>query len=181
MSIIKLLQVKGFYQNGKSRDFVKEQSWDGLIALREDLTFDGVVKDNPPAKDYDCLICGTLVDYNGISLIKFPNHGYSPCGFYGLSTVDDIHGGWCIYDYASIRDAGYCKIIIHEIPMDDSVLSDVTSKAEVLKSEMDSFSLWLYEGLTENIDLTVSNFIRNMDKYKKDVENQIGALKKLDL
>lgn len=87
MKTIKLLTVTGYYQEGDNFDFVEEKSWKGTALLREDLTFEGIVIDNSTIYNFDRLISGTLVEYNGTSLIKFSNHGLCPCSFFGMSNI----------------------------------------------------------------------------------------------
>lgn len=181
MEIIKLLAVTGYYQEGNNLNFVEEKSWRGTALLRQDLTFEGIVVDNSATSNFDCLISGTLVEYNGTSLIKFSNHGPCPCSFFGMSTGKEIIGGWAVHDYMSTYDAGRSKIIFTEIPIDESTVEDITSKIEVFKEEMDSFSEELYNSLIENMSLTVEDFIHNMEENKDDIEREIGStLKKLE-
>ena len=119
METIKLLAVTGYYQEGNNLNFVEEKSWKGTVLLREDLTFEGIVADNSATTNFDRLISGTLVEYNGTSLIKFSNHGLCPCSFFGMSTGKEIIGGWAVHDYLFTHDAGRSKIIFTEIPMDE--------------------------------------------------------------
>lgn len=182
METIKLLAVTGYYQEGNNFNFVEEKSWRGTVLLREDLTFEGIVADNSATSNFDRLISGTLVEYNGTSLIKFSNHGLCPCSFFGMSTGKEIIGGWAVYNYMFNYDAGRSKIIFTEIPMDESMVADITSRIEAFKEEMDSFSEELYDSLIENMSLTVEDFIHNMEENKDSIEREIGStLKKLEL
>lgn len=182
METIKLLEITGYYQEGNNFNFVEEKSWKGTVLLREDLTFEGIVIDNSAMSNFDCLISGTLVEYNGISSIKFSNHGLCPCSFFGMSTGKEIIGSWADYDdYPSTYDAGRSKIIFTEIPIDESTVADITSRIEAFKEEMDSFSEMLYNSLIENMALTVEDFIHNMEANKGSIEREIcGTLKKLE-
>jgi hypothetical protein len=181
MKTIKLLAVTGYYQEGDNFDFVEGKSWKGTVLLREDLTFEGIVIDNSSTSNFDRLISGTLVEYNGTSLIKFSNHGLCPCSFFGMSNGKEIIGNWAVHDHLFTHDAGRCKIIFSEIPMDESTVEDITSRIEVFKEEMDSFSEYLYKSLIENMSLTVENFIQNMEENKDNIEREIGCtLKKLE-
>ena len=183
METIKLLAVTGYYQEGNNFNFVEEKSWRGTALLREDLTFEGIVADNSATSNFDRLISGTLVEYNGTSLIKFSNHGLCPCSFFGMSTGKEIIGCWALHDYLfTPHDAGRSKIIFTEIPMDESTVADITSRIEAFKEEMDSFSEDLYNFLIENMSLTVEDFIYNMEENKDNIEREIGStLKKLEL
>lgn len=182
MENIKLLAVTGYYQDGNNFNFVEKKSWKGTALLREDLTFEGIVVDNSATGNFDRLISGTLVEYNGTSLIKFSNHGLCPCSFFGMSTGKEIIGGWAVNDYLFPHDAGRFKIIFTEIPMDESMVADITSRIEVFKEEMDSFSEELYDSLIENMSLTVEDFIHKMEENKDSIEREIGStLKKLEL
>lgn len=180
MKTIKLLAVTGYYQEGNNFDFVEEKSWKGTALLREDLTFEGIVIDNSATSNFDRLISGTLVEYNGTSLIKFSNHGLCPCSFFGMFNGKEIIGGWAVHDYLSTYDAGRSKIIFTEIPMGESTVADITSRIEAFKEGMDSFSEELYNSLIENMSLTVEGFIQNMEENKDNIEREIGCtLKKL--
>ena len=181
METIKLLAVTGYYQEGNNFNFVEEKSWKGTALLREDLTFEGIVVDNSATSNFDRLISGTLVEYNGTSLIKFSNHGLCPCSFFGMSTGKEIIGGWAVHDYL-FTHAGRSKIIFTEIPMDESTVADINSRIEAFKAEMDSFSEELYDSLIENMSLTVEDFIHNMEANRDNIEREIGStLKKLEL
>lgn len=180
MKTIKLLAVSGFYQKGNKFDFVEEKSWKGTVLLREDLTFEGIVIDNS-ATNFDRLISGTLVEYNGTFLIKFSNHGLCPCIFSGMSNGKEIIGSWAVRDYRFTIDVGRCKIIFTVIPMDESTVEDIISRIEAFKEEMDSFSDELYNSLIENMSRTVEGFIQNMEENKDNIEREIGCtLKKLE-
>lgn len=182
MEIIKLLVVTGYYQEGNNFNFVEEKSWRGTALLREDLTFEGIVTDNSATSDFDRLISGTLVEYNGTSLIKFSNHGLCPCSFFVMSTGKEIIGSWAVHDYIFTHDAGRSKIIFTEIPIDESMVADITFRIEAFKEEMDSFSEELYDSLIDNMSLTVEDFIHNMEENKDSIEKEIGnTLKKLEL
>lgn len=181
METIKLLAVTGYYQEGNNFNFVEKKSWRGKVLVREDLTFEGVVVDNSDMSNFECLISGTLVEYNGTSFIKFSNHGLCPCSFFGMSTGKEIIGGWVVHDYLSTYDAGRSKIIFTEIPMDESTVADITSSIKAFKEEMDSFSENIYNSLIQNMSLTVENFIHNLETNKDSVEREIGsALKKME-
>lgn len=181
METIKLLAVTGYYQEGNNFNFVEEKSWRGTALLREDLTFEGIVVDNSATSNFDRLISGTLVEYNGTSLIKFSNHGLCPCSFFGMSTGKEIIGGWAVHDYLSTYDAGRSKIIFTEIPMNESTVVEITSKIEVFKEKMDSFSEAIYNSLIENMSLTVEDFIHNMEVNRDSIEREIGStLKKME-
>ena len=104
METIKLLAVTGYYQNGDYYNFVEEKSWRGTALLREDLTFEGIVVDNSATTNFDRLISGTLVEYTGTYLIKFSNHGFCPCSFFGMSTGKEIIGGWTVHGRRSFID-----------------------------------------------------------------------------
>lgn len=180
MKIIKTLAVTGYYQQGDTFDFVEEKSWKGTALLREDLTFEGIVVDNSATNNFDRLISGTLVEYNGTSLIKFSNHGLCPCSFFGMANGKEILGSWAVHGFLSTYDAGRCKIIFVQIPMDESTVTDISSRIETFKKEMDSFSEYLYNSLIENMSLTVEGFIQNMEENKDRIEREIGCtLKKL--
>lgn len=182
MQIIKLLAVTGYYQYGNNFDFGEEKSWRGTVLLREDLTFEGIVVDNSATTNFDRLISGTLVEYNGTSLIKFSNHGFDPCSFFGISTGKEIIGSWAAYDHHTAHDMGRSKIILTEIPMDESTVADITSRIEVFKKEMDYFSERLYDELIKNMSLTVEEFIHNLEENKEGIEREIGGtFKKLEL
>lgn len=181
METIKLLAVTGYYQEGNNFNFVEEKSWRGTALLREDLTFEGIVVDNSATSNFDRLISGTLIEYNGTSLIKFSNHGLCPCSFFGMSTGKEIIGGWAVHDYLSTYDAGRSKIIFTEIPMNESTVVEITSKIEVFKEKMDSFSEAIYNSLIENMSLTVEDFIHNMEVNRDSIEREIGStLKKME-
>ena len=181
MKTIKLLAVTGYYQEGNNFDFVEEKSWKGTALLREDLTFEGIVVDNSATSNFDRLISGTLVEYNGTSLIKFSNHGLLPCSFFGMSNGKEIIGNWAVHSYLSTYDAGRSKIIFTEIPMDESTVTDITSRIEAFKEEMDSFSERLYNSLIEHMSLTIEVFIQNLEENKLNIESEIGCtLKKLE-
>lgn len=181
MKTIKLLTVTGYYQEGDNFDFVEEKSWKGKALLREDLTFEGIVIDNSAIYNFDRLISGTLVEYNGTSLIKFSNHGLCPCSFFGMSNGKEIIGSWAVYGYYNTYDVGRCKIIFTEFPMDEFTVADITSRIEAFKEEMDSFSEDLYNSHIENLNLTVESFIQNMEENKDGIEREIGCtLKKLE-
>ena len=181
MKTIKLLAVTGYYQEGNIFDFVEEKSWKGTALLREDLTFEGIVIDNSATSNFDRLISGTLVEYNGTSLIKFSNHELCPCSFFGMSNGKEIIGSWAVHDFRSTYDAGRCKIIFVQIPMDESTVTDISSRIEAFKEEMDSFSEDLYNSLIENMSITVEGFIQNMEENKDNIEKEIGCtLKKLE-
>ena len=110
MEKLRLLKVQGYYNRIISFDFNEENSWTGYAILREDLTFEGIVNDMGSEK-IDRLISGTLVQYNGASLIKFRNGNFCPCSFYGMSTGKIILGNWAAYDYLSTIEQGRCKIV----------------------------------------------------------------------
>ena len=181
MKTIKLLTVTGYYQEGDNFDFVEEKSWKGKALLREDLTFEGIVIDNSAIYNFDRLISGTLVEYNGTSLIKFSNHGLCPCSFFGISNGKEIIDSWAVHGYYNTYDVGRCKIIFTEFPMDEFTVADITSRIEAFKEEMDSFSEDLYNSHIENLNLTVESFIQNMEENKDGIEREIGCtLKKLE-
>lgn len=181
MKTIKLLTVTGYYQEGDNFDFVEEKSWKGKALLREDLTFEGIVINNSAIYNFDRLISGTLVEYNGTSLIKFSNHGLCPCSFFGMSNGKEIIGSWAVHGYYNTYDVGRCKIIFTEFPMDEFTVADITSRIEAFKEEMDSFSEDLYNSHIENLNLTVESFIQNMEENKDGIEREIGCtLKKLE-
>lgn len=182
MQNIKLLEVTGYYQEGDNFNFVEEKSWRGKVVLREDLTFEGIVVDNSTHNDFDRLLSGTLVEYNGTSLMKFSNHDLCPCSFFGMSNGKEILGSWAVHDYFGTYDAGRCKIIFAEIPAEEGVVSDILQRIEKFKSEMDSYSSELYDLLIENMNLTVEGFIKNMNENKDEIEREIGCtLKKLEI
>ena len=178
----RLLEVKGYYQYGDDFNFVEEKSWKGKAILRENLTFEGIVVDKCSKITDNQLISGTLVEYNGASLIKFTNHGCCPCSIFGMSTGKEVIGSWAFHDYVFTRDAGRSKMIFSEIPMDESEMSDILEKIEDFKSDMDDFSEELYDSLIANMQLTVTEFISNMNANKVNIEREIGApLKKMEL
>jgi len=182
MQNIKLLEVTGYYQEGDNFNFVEEKSWRGKVILREDLTFEGIVVDNSTHNDFDRLLSGTLVEYNGTSLMKFSNHDLCPCSFFGMSNGKDILGSWAVHNYFGAYTAGRCKIIFAEIPAEESVVSDILQRIENFKAEMDSYSSELYDSLIENMNLTVEGFIKNMNENKDEIEREIGCtLKKLEI
>lgn len=181
MKAIKLLAVTGYYQEGNNFDFVEQKSWKGTALLREDLTFEGIVFDNSATNNFDRLISGTLVEHNGAFLIKFSNHGLCPCSFFGMSNGKEIIGNWAVHDFLSTYDAGRCKIVFAEIPMDKSTVTDISSRMEVFKKEMGPFSEDLYNYLIENMSLTVENFIQHLKENKSSIEREFGfTLKKLE-
>ena len=178
----RLLEVKGYYQEGNNFNFVEEKSWKGKVILREDLTFEGVVADKCSKHTDNILISGTLVEYNGASLIKFTNHGYRPCSFFGMSTGKEIIGGWAVHDFRFTKDMGRCKIIFAEVPMDKNEMSEILQKIEDFKSGMDGFSTKIYNSLVANMQLTVKQFIDNMNENRENIEKEIGfPLQKLEL
>lgn len=178
----RLLDVKGYYQEGDNFNFVEEKSWKGKVILREDLTFEGIVVDQCSKITDNRLISGTLVEYNGASLMKFTNHDCCPCSFFGMSTGKEVVGTWAVHDYFSTSNMGRCKIIFTEVQMDESEMSDVFKKIEDFKSDMDDFSKKLYESLIDNMHLTVTEFISNMEANKANIEKEIGfSLKKMEL
>lgn len=182
METIKLLAVTGYYQNGDYYNFVEEKSWRGTALLREDLTFEGIVVDNSATTNFDRLISGTLVEYTGTYLIKFSNHGFCPCSFFGMSTGKEIIGGWTVHGYSATRDAGRSKIIFTEIPMDESIVADITSRIEAFKEKMDFFSEKLYDDFIENMSPIVEHFILIMEANREKLERAIGGtLKKMEL
>lgn len=182
MQNIKLLEVTGYYQEGNNFNFVEEKSWRGKVILREDLTFEGIVVDNYTNNDFDRLLSGTLVKYNGTSLMKFSNHGLCPCSFFGMSDGKDILGSWAVHDYHSTYTAGRCKIIFTQIPTEEKAVSDISQRIEKFKAEMDSYSSNIYKSLIENMSLTVEGFIQNMNENKDEIEEELGCtLKKLEI
>ena len=181
MEIIKLLAVKGYYQEGNSWTFVEEKSWTGTAILRKDLTFEGIVVDYSKTTSLDRLISGTLADYNGTSLVKFSNHDLCPCSFVAMSTGKENFGGWSTHDYFNIKSRGRCKIVFTEIPMDEIVIKDITSRIETFKAEMDVFSRDLYRTFIENVDETVAKFISNIEEHRNSYEKLIGKpLRKME-
>lgn len=183
MDNVKILGVTGYYQEGNNFEFVEGKSWKGEVILREDLTFEGIVIDQySDITTDDRFISGTLVEYNGASLMKFSNHGLCPCSFFGMSTGKEIIGSWAVHDYVFTVDKGRCKIIFTELPEDDSTVSDILRKIETFKSNMDEFSKELYNSLIENMSATVENFLDNMEQSKEKIEKEIGyPLKKLEI
>lgn len=182
MQNIKLLEVTGYYQEGDNFNFVEEKSWRGKVILREDLTFEGIVVDNSPHNDFDHLLSGTLVEYNGTSLMKFSNCGLCPCSFFGMSNGKEILGAWAVNDYFFTYDAGRCKIIFTQIPTEEKVVSDISQRIEKFKTEMDSYSKDIYKSLIENMSLTVEGFIQNINEDKDEIEEELGCtLKKLEI
>lgn len=181
MEKLRVLKVHGYFNYEDSFDFKEENSWTGHVILREDLTFEGIVNDKS-SEDKDRLISGTLVEYNGASLMKFTNGGFCPCSFYGMSTGKAILGTWTAHDYIFTSVQGRCKIIFTEIPLEEKLISDLESKMNSFKSEMDDYSKELYNSLIENMSLTVNNFIINMDTNRDMLEIEIGSpLQKLEL
>lgn len=177
MEKLRLLKVQGYYNHIISFDFNEENSWTGYAILREDLTFEGIVND-VGSESKDRLISGTLVQYNGASLMKFTNGSFGPCSFFGMSTGKIIFGNWAFHDYIQ----GRCKIVFTEIPIEEELISNLKSKMDSFKSEMDDYSKMFYSSLIENMPLTVSNFIQNMETDRKSLEMEIGApLQKLEL
>ena len=182
MKNIKLLEVTGYYQEENTFNFVEEKSWKGTVILREDLTFEGIVVDNLVDNNFDRLVSGTLVDYNGASFIKFSNHGLCPCSFFGMSTGKEVIGSWAVHSRFFVNDAGRCKMVFKEIPMYDAIIENIEQRIESFKSEMDSVSSELYESLIENMNCTVKEFIQNMNANRANIEKEIGyPLKKLEL
>ena len=182
MENIKLLEITGYYQVGEGYDFVDEKSWKGKVILREDLTFEWIVVDNFSDNDFDRLVSGTLVEYNGTSLMKFSNHNMCPLSFFGVSNGKEIVGTYAVHDYHSTYDNGRCKIIFAEIPVEEDIVSDILQKVEEFKKEMDTFSKDIYESLIDNIELTVQDFIENMNKYRVEIEKEVGfTQKKLEI
>lgn len=99
-----------------------------------------------------------------------------------MSTGKEIIGSWAVHDYMFTHDAGRSKIIFTEIPIDESMVADITFRIEAFKEEMDSFSEELYDSLIDNMSLTVEDFIHNMEENKDSIEKEIGnTLKKLEL
>lgn len=182
MKNIKLLKVTGYYQEGNNFNFVEEKSWRGKVILREDLTFEGIVMDNSTQYNFDRYLYGTLVEYNGTSLMKFSNHGLCPCSFFGMSNGKEILGTWAFHDYIATSTAGRCKIIFEEIPEDEGVIGEISEKIDKFKAEMDCFSKKLYQSFVDNMTLTVEKFIKNMNENKAEIEKEIGCtLKKLEI
>lgn len=181
MKDIRLLEVKGYYNKVNMFEFTEEQSWKGHVILREDLTFEGIVVDEyANATTEDRLISGTLVDYNGVSLVKFYNHGFFPCAFYGMSNGKEIFGNWEVYNY--INKMGRCKIIFKEIPAEEEIVESIMSKIEKFKEDMDEYSEEMYNVLIENMSSTVEQFLRNLEADKENVKAELGFnVKKLEL
>lgn len=177
----KLLKIKGYYNRKVPFDFDEQNSWEGHVILREDLTFEGIVNDYS-SQDKDRLIFGTLVDYNGTSLMKFTNGGFCPCSFFGVSTGKEVLGYWSSTDSDSTIYQGKSKIIFEELPMDDSLVTDLKERIESFKSEISIFNYKIYNSFTKNIDLTVKQFFQDLETNRKNLEIEVGApLRKLEL
>lgn len=183
MKNIKLLEIKGYYNKVNLFEFTEEQSWKGHVILREDLTFEGIVVDEySNVTTEDRFLSGTLVDYNGTSLMKFSNHNLCPCSFFGMSNGKEIFGTWAVHDYYSARDMGRCKIVFKEIPLVEEMIQSIESKIESFKDEMDDYSTRLYDSLIENMPITVQEFLKNLEESKEEVEAELGfSVKKLEL
>lgn len=181
MEELRLLEVNGYYNETDSFEFSEENSWTGYAILREDLTFEGVVSDFT-SKDKDRLISGTLVEYNGVSLMKFTNGGFCPCSFYGFSTGKIILGNWSCHDFIFSSEKGRCKIVFTEIQSQQPLINEINNRIFSFKADMDNFSKEIYDSLIENIYTTVKNFIKNLENSKEDIEAEIGfPFKKLEL
>lgn len=174
MEKLRLLEVHGYYNETDSFEFTEEKSWTGHAILREDLTFEGIVIDSINLKK-DKLISGTLVEYNGASLMKFSNGGLCPFSFYGMSTGKEILGSYSVHDYLFTNVMGRCKLVFTEVPLTEDIINDIESRIDSFKENMDDFSKELYVSLIDNISFTVNNFIVNMEISKLDIEAEIGA------
>ena len=183
MENIKLLEIKGYYNKVNMFEFSEEQSWNGHVILREDLTFEGIVVDEySNVTTENRLIYGTLVDYNGASLMKFSKINICPCSFFGMSNGKEIFGTWAIHNYYSARDMGRCKIVFKEIPLVEEMVQSIESKIDMFKEEMDDYAIWLYLSFIEKMPITVQEFLKNLEECKKEVEAELGfSIKKLEL
>ena len=163
-----LLEIKGYYIEGDSKDFIESKSWTGHILLSEDLSFEGIVVD--ATSDDDRLIAGTLCDYQGISLLKFNLKGFDPCAFYGVSDGEEIIGMFdAITPFRNIL-CGRSKIVLTALESELELKSSLEEKIKNFKSQMDEFNRYLYDGLIENMEVTVNEFLENLKHVKEEIE-----------
>lgn len=165
-----LLEIKGYYSMNNRNEFTDLNSWTGHILLKDDLSFEGIVVD--AGTNDDRLIAGTLVDYQGISLLKLNSLGYDPCAFYGFSDGEQIIGMFEAITPFGTFSCGKCKILLATSQKDKDFESQLEERLETFKHQMGGFNNHLYSRLVENIQETSDNFLQNLEEGREEIERQ---------
>ena len=163
-----LLEIKGYYSKNNRNEFTDLNSWTGHILLKDDLSFEGIVVD--AGSNDDRLIAGTLVDYQGISLLKLNLLGYDPYAFYGFSDGEQIIGMFEAITHFGTVPCGKCKILLAASQKDKDFEIQLEERLETFKAQMGGFNNHLYNNL--NIQETSDNFLQNLEEGREEIERQ---------
>ena len=179
----RLIEVTCFYKEGDDWEFDEKQAWKGIAFLDENLVVEGIVKELDVEDALDCFICGTLFELNGASIMKFSNNDCLITDFFGMSNGEEIFGTWSVQESATnVFDAGRCKLVIKELQLDEEKTSQLETAIEKFKSEMSEENKDIYESLLAYMDVTVSDFVSNLETDKNEVEAELGfEIKKLEI
>ena len=175
-----ILEIKGYYNSSSEYEFNDSNSWTGQILLNDDLTFEGIVVDK--GKNDDRLITGTLIDYQGISLIKFNLLGFDPCSFYGFSDGEQILGLFDAMTPFRVITCGTCKILLSTSEKDKDFEAHLEERLASFRSQMDHFNKSLYKRLIKNMPATRDNFTKNLQEGRNEIEKQLDIkIKRLEI
>lgn len=163
-----LLEIKGYYSMNNRNEFTDLNSWTGHIILKDDFSFEGIVVE--AGSNDDRLIAGTLVGYQGISLLKLNLLGYDPCAFYGFSDGEQIIGMFEAITPFRTVPCGKCKILLATSQKDKNFEIQLEERLESFKAQMGGFNNYLYSGL--NIKETSDNFLQSLEESREEIERQ---------
>ena len=162
--ITNVLEVKGYYDSENN-----VISCSGLVMLREDLTFEGIVKSG--ITNEEKIVLGYLPHLLGMQLIALDSFN-NPLTFNGVSNGREIYGYWSEFVEDESIDKGDCRIEFTELGFSLPTIYEIAQKVGDILLKMNNRNFTFYRSVIDSTDRMAGAFIESIEKNKDDIQKQ---------
>lgn len=162
--ITNILEVKGYYD--LKNDVI---SCSGLVMLRDDLTFEGIVRSG--LTNEEKIVIGYLPHLIGMQLIALDSCN-NPLTFNGVSNGREIYGYWSEFIEEQPYDRGDSRIEFKELGFSLSAIYEITNKITAILSEMNNRNFTFYRSVIDSMERMAGACIESIENNKDDIQKQ---------
>ena len=162
--ITNILEVKGYYNLEDKIITCK-----GSVILREDLTFEGIVKSG--LTNEEKIVLGYLPHLIGMQLIAIDSFS-NPLTFNGVSNGSDLYGYWSEFVGDESIDKGDCRIEFTELGFSLSTIYEITKKIDDILSKMNNRNFTFYRSVIDSMERMAGAFIESVTSNSENIEKQ---------
>ena len=162
--ITNILEVKGYYDLENN-----VISCSGLVMLRKDLTFEGIVKSG--ITNEEKIVLGYLPHLIGMQLIALDSFN-NPLTFNGVSNGREIYGYWSEFVGDESIDKGDCRIEFKELGFSISAIYEIEKKSDDILSKMNNRNFTFYRSVIDSMERMAGAFIESVTSNSENIEKQ---------